>query len=118
MYYRRHNDLNAKTFDRRVQESLKAVNRRHVHMFERRARAYRHCLSDPKNDTFELLEKALKKNAQATKHSNNTAELTGILQAIIHLEREAIEDEKMTVICSDSKYGLCRKTEKTKTRRK
>ena len=61
MYYRRHNDLNAKTFDRRVQESLKAVNRRHVHMFERRARAYRHCLSDPKNDTFELLEKALKK---------------------------------------------------------
>ena len=26
-------------------------------MFERRARAYRDCLSDPKNDTFALLEK-------------------------------------------------------------
>ena len=52
MHFRRHNDLNTKTFLARVKASLSAVKRRHVHLFERRARAYRACLSDPANDTF------------------------------------------------------------------
>ena len=70
MYFRRNNDLNSKTFLTRVKASLDAITRvkasldavtlRHVHLFERRARAYRACLSDPANDTFALLEKALK----------------------------------------------------------
>ena len=60
MYFRRNNDLNSKTFLTRVKASLDAVTLRHVHLFERRARAYRACLSDPANDTFALLEKALK----------------------------------------------------------
>ena len=59
MYFRRNNDLNSKTFLTRVKASLDAVTLRHVHLFERRARAYRACLSDPTNDTFALLEKAL-----------------------------------------------------------
>ena len=61
MYFRRNNDLNPKTFDARVKASLDAITRRHVHMFERRARAYRACLSDPKNDTFALIERAVKR---------------------------------------------------------
>ena len=61
MYFRRNNDLNPKTFDARVKASLDVVTRRHVHMFERRARAYRACLSNPKNDTFALIERAVKR---------------------------------------------------------
>ena len=49
--------------------------------------------------------------AQATKHSNNSAELTGLLQAIIYLEQEPLEEmaEEETeeaIICSDSKYAM------------
>ena len=46
--------------------------------------------------------------AQATKHSNNTAELTGLLQTIIYLEQEVTDEalERDAVICSDSKYAI------------
>jgi hypothetical protein len=87
MAYRRDNDLNPKTFDARVDASLAKVTRRHVHLFERRARAYRTCLSDSKNDTFRLLEKAVKiRKAHRNAHDFDGAFIRSSMSEVDALE--------------------------------
>ena len=53
--------------------ALAHVTRRKVHMFERRARAYRTCLSNPENSTFVKLENAVKER----KVHRNAADFDG-----------------------------------------
>ena len=73
MFFRRNNDLVPKNFDRNVRACLAHVTRRNVHMFERRARGYRACLSNLANDTFVKLEHAVKER----KSHRNAADFDG-----------------------------------------
>lgn len=61
MYFRRHNDLVPKNFFKNVLKSIDVITRSQVHMFERRARAYRTALKDEALNTFDLVEKAVAK---------------------------------------------------------
>ena len=73
MFFRRNNDLVPANFDKNVWAALAHVTRRKVHMFERRARAYRTCLSNPENNTFVKLENAVKER----KVHRNAADFDG-----------------------------------------
>jgi hypothetical protein len=61
LYFRRHNDLVPKNFFKNVLKSIDVITRSQVHMFERRARAYRTALKDEALNTFDLVEKAVAK---------------------------------------------------------
>ena len=73
MYFRRNNDIFPRNFDKNVRAALAHVTRRKVHLFERRARAYRTCLANPGNDTFVKLENAVKER----KVHRNAADFDG-----------------------------------------
>jgi len=73
LFFRRNNDLVPANFDKNVRAALAHVTRRKVHMFERRARAYRACLSNPENDTFVKIENAVKER----KAHRNAADFDG-----------------------------------------
>ena len=62
-----------KNFDKNVRAARAHVTRRKVHLFERRARAYRTCLANPGNDTFVKLENAVKER----KVHRNAADFDG-----------------------------------------
>ena len=73
MYFRRNNDLVPANFDKNVRAALAHITRDKVHKFERRARAYRACLSNPENDTFVKIENAVKER----KVHRNAADFDG-----------------------------------------
>ena len=59
--FRRDNDLVPANFEKNVRASLTCVTRSLAHKFERRSRTYRYVLSDPTNDSYNLIERAVKK---------------------------------------------------------
>ena len=60
LHYRRNNTLVPRQFRSNVDEALAILTRRHVFMFERRARSYRNALKDPANSTFQKIETCVK----------------------------------------------------------
>ena len=61
--FRRDNDgsSGSANFFKRVRAALASVSLSLALKFERRARAYRRALKDPANDSYQLLEKTMKK---------------------------------------------------------
>ena len=105
MFFRRNNDLVPANFEKSVRTCLAHVTRRKVHLFERRARAYRACLTNPDNDTFVKIENAVKER----KVHRNAADFDGkfIRETMLESEVVAMECEQNEIhdqILSDHRF--------------